>query len=349
MTNLDSHVLRYGCSWGWIGRCMFEIVLEILALISVATLIGCVIYTGISRKFTNDGWNWIVVGLGLLFIGALVDVTDNFPALSYLVVVGNTPTQTFFESFLGKTLAYVFLCVGMLKWLPTLSSVDRVVKAFNRVSESEEALSLANRKLDQQHKELQSILRNSPDIIFRVDPVGRITFISEAIRNYGYEPDTLMGGDLVRLIHPDDQGEIVEDFGTPFDGYELDARQYTVRLIVRKQPDGSNSTDTTHTRLFLISIDDIAVGDQLPADGGIRQGIARDMTELQDMREKVSKLQAMVPICSCCKSVRNDEGYWERVEEYIQKEVEAPLSHSICPECLKANYGDVPRRSSKTG
>lgn len=330
---------------------MVEIVLEIVSLATLVILIVSVVFTGSRRNVTNDGWNWILVSLGLFFLGQLIDLTDNFPSLNYLVIMGDTEAQALMRQFLGQTLAYIFLCVGIVRWLPTLSSVDRVVKAFNQVTESEEALAKAHRSLDHKHQELQSILRNTPDVIFRVDPTGRITFISGAIWNYGYDPETLIGSDLVRLIHPEDQDGLVVDFGTPLDGYELEARQYTVRVVVRKRPDESEeeSKGMSLTRTFQISIDDIAIGEGVPEDWGIRQGIARDISDLHEMQDKVHTLQAMVPICSCCKSVRNDEGYWERVEEYIMKEVETPLSHSICPECLKAQYGDIASRKEKTG
>lgn len=54
-------------------------------------------------------------------------------------------------------------------------------------------------------RELDSIIRTIPDIVFRLDAVGRITFISEAVRRYGYEPDDMLGRDLLEYVHPGDR------------------------------------------------------------------------------------------------------------------------------------------------
>ncbi len=46
----------------------------------------------------------------------------------------------------------------------------------------------------------------------------------------------------------------------------------------------------------------------------------------------------MLPICSSCKNIRNDEGYWQRVDDYISEHSEAEFTHSICPDCAKKLY-----------
>ena len=54
---------------------------------------------------------------------------------------------------------------------------------------------------------LESILRTVPDVIYRVEHSGKILFISDAVKSYGYEPAELIGTNLFDLIHPDDQAE----------------------------------------------------------------------------------------------------------------------------------------------
>ena len=60
--------------------------------------------------------------------------------------------------------------------------------------------------------------------------------------------------------------------------------------------------------------------------------------ELQSALSKVKLLSGLVPICSVCKSVRTDEGYWQQIESYIQEHSNAEFSHSICPDCLNNHY-----------
>ncbi|UCF98125.1 MAG: response regulator [Spirochaetaceae bacterium] len=56
---------------------------------------------------------------------------------------------------------------------------------------------------------------------------------------------------------------------------------------------------------------------------------------------KVKQLSGLLPICANCKKIRDDTGYWSRVEEYIAKHSEAEFSHGICPDCMQILYGDV--------
>lgn len=62
------------------------------------------------------------------------------------------------------------------------------------------------------------------------------------------------------------------------------------------------------------------------------------MQELQDSLVKVRLLSGLIPVCSNCKDIRNDEGYWEQIESYIQHHSEALFSHGICPKCTKKLY-----------
>ncbi len=56
---------------------------------------------------------------------------------------------------------------------------------------------------------------------------------------------------------------------------------------------------------------------------------------LQEALSEIRTLQGFIPICSYCHSIRNDEGAWSRLEEYISKHTNAIFSHGVCPPCLK--------------
>jgi PAS domain S-box-containing protein len=60
--------------------------------------------------------------------------------------------------------------------------------------------------------------------------------------------------------------------------------------------------------------------------------------ELQEALKEIKTLRGILPICSFCKKIRNDKGYWEQVDVYIHKHLQADISHGICPECLKKHY-----------
>jgi len=60
--------------------------------------------------------------------------------------------------------------------------------------------------------------------------------------------------------------------------------------------------------------------------------------KLQQALERVKTLSGFLPICASCKKIRDDRGYWNRIEAYIEKHSEAEFSHGICPECARKLY-----------
>ena len=63
--------------------------------------------------------------------------------------------------------------------------------------------------------------------------------------------------------------------------------------------------------------------------------------DLQRTLNEVKTLRGLLPICSGCKKVRDDKGYWNQIEAYITGHSEAQFSHGICPQCAKTLYGDM--------
>jgi len=63
--------------------------------------------------------------------------------------------------------------------------------------------------------------------------------------------------------------------------------------------------------------------------------------ELGSALEKIKTLRGIVPICSSCKKVRDDAGYWRQVEAYIRDHTDAEFRHSLCPDCLEGLYPDL--------
>ncbi|MRR39250.1 hypothetical protein EG829_32330 [bacterium] len=62
---------------------------------------------------------------------------------------------------------------------------------------------------------------------------------------------------------------------------------------------------------------------------------------LEQALSEVRTLKGILPICSFCKKIRNDAGYWEQVDHYIHEHTDADFSHGVCPDCMAKHYPDV--------
>ncbi len=70
-------------------------------------------------------------------------------------------------------------------------------------------------------------------------------------------------------------------------------------------------------------------------------------SELKSALDAVKTLCGLLPICSCCKKIRDDQGYWQHVETYLQEHTDADFSHGICPDCAHTHYPKYfPRREA---
>ena len=67
----------------------------------------------------------------------------------------------------------------------------------------------------------------------------------------------------------------------------------------------------------------------------LQQKLTEHVQELKEALISVKQLSGLLPICSYCKKIRDDQNYWQQVEAYVGKHTEARFSHSICPQCYE--------------
>jgi sigma-B regulation protein RsbU (phosphoserine phosphatase) len=67
----------------------------------------------------------------------------------------------------------------------------------------------------------------------------------------------------------------------------------------------------------------------------LQQKLADRVAELERALTQVKRLEGLLPICSYCKRIRNEQDYWERVDAYISQHANVRFSHNICPECYE--------------
>jgi hypothetical protein len=90
---------------------------------------------------------------------------------------------------------------------------------------------------------------------------------------------------------------------------------------------GSLITSTLWTFGFILMVNQRLVAERQKTIG-----------ELQIALDQIKTLTGILPICSHCKKIRGDEGYWEQVESYMSKHTEVEFTHGICPGCLREHF-----------
>jgi len=196
--------------------------------------------------------------------------------------------------------------------------------------------------------ELESIVKTVPDIIYRLDPHGRITFVSDSVKRYGYQPEELLGTNVMKIVYPEDRIKTIHRIKERRTG-DRSTKSFETRLLTKSQTPVS-------LEVFLIS----AEGLYSPAKFGLgtflgTQGIARDISarkqaeeereklhsKLQEAFDNIKTLKGLLPICANCKKIRDDKGYWNQIETYVRDHSDAEFSHSICPDCAEILYPEI--------
>ncbi|MBC7252131.1 MAG: PAS domain S-box protein, partial [Anaerolineae bacterium] len=153
-------------------------------------------------------------------------------------------------------------------------------------------------------------------------------------RILGHPPEQLIGESALQFVHPQDLSAISEALN------QVRQRPGVITSIEFRfqHQDGTyHWLEATSNNLL---------------DNPVIQGIvinARDVSkrkaaeeerekligELQAALDQVRTLSGLLPICSSCKKIRDDAGYWHQVEEYIRDHSEVEFTHSLCPDCAR--------------
>ena len=191
----------------------------------------------------------------------------------------------------------------------------------------------AEEMLTESEQRYRSLFEDSRDAIYTTSRDGVILDANEAaLELFGYPRTEMIGLDVMQIYATRDERnkfqQEIEDRGS--------VRNFEVLL---KRKDGD-----IITCLYTSSVRKSAQGDILGY-----HSIVRDITDLKRIEEekqdlieelklaleRIKTLKGLVPICASCKKIRDDRGYWNQLEEYIEAHSDAVFSHGLCPECQK--------------
>jgi PAS domain S-box-containing protein len=177
----------------------------------------------------------------------------------------------------------------------------------------------SERALQDSQEKLAGILDNIQDVVWSMSwPDLEVLYVTPSIEAlYGRPQETFLASpDLWRHVtHPDDRESVEAAL------QELETKGVAERKFRVVHPDGRVVwvLDKSH----LVYNDD---GTPVRVDG-----VASDISELQVLR-------GLLPICASCKRIRDDQGYWHEVEDYLSRASDLLFSHGICQECVQVLY-----------
>ncbi len=165
----------------------------------------------------------------------------------------------------------------------------------------------------------------------------------ETFKILGLEPQSIIPSfeKFLQKVHPDDRQLIVKQTELAL---QSDDTPYVVdyRIIM---PDKSERVlheealierDETGTPIKITGIiQDITKQKQAEIE---KENLIQ---KLEDALENIKTLSGLLPICMHCKKIRDDKGYWNSLEGFIQNNSEAKFSHGICKECAEEHYPDL--------
>jgi|GEM_PF-2844379 len=155
---------------------------------------------------------------------------------------------------------------------------------------------------------------------------------------FGYSIEEMMAMTHLQITHPDD---LPLDLDKLQEIEKGEIRDYSrEKRHIRK--DGSivwvNLTISSIFEKGVRSDRRIAVIKDITERKHVEEERNQLIVKLQQALDEVRTLSGLLPICSYCKNVRDDQGYWNEIEAYIYKHSGAEFTHGICPECVKKHF-----------
>lgn len=178
-------------------------------------------------------------------------------------------------------------------------------------------------------EEYAAIVEQAPIMIWRSDTTMKCDYFNlKWLEFTGHALERELGDGWVEGVHPEDKERCLQIYVAAFERRETFEMRYRLRrscgefrwIFDRGVP---YRTENGEFAGYIGSCIDVT--DQVKAEASLAR-----MAELE-----IRTLRGMLPICSGCKKIRDDKGYWQQVEVYIRKHSEAVFTHGLCPPCVE--------------
>ena len=216
---------------------------------------------------------------------------------------------------------------------PSIETLEAEVRALHKriamFETLEAAYKTANKKLAEKEAFNFALFQYNPMFTVVVDTEGRVIKSNKAKISSGDRlPNIgdLMYKDYASRHRIDMHENLIECIHSGKTGFfpELEYGTKILSITISPFPGGAIITSQD------ITTQKIAEQDRLKLIDKLQQALA----ELETLR-------GLLPICACCKKIRDDRGYWNHIESYLRKHTLADFTHTLCPDCVKQFYPDL--------
>ena len=183
--------------------------------------------------------------------------------------------------------------------------------------------------------EYERIVEQAPIMIWRSGRNAECDYFNERWLDFtGRTMEQEMGNGWADGVHPDDLQRCLDVYLNAFKNREIFEMEYRLRrrdgtyrwVFDRGVP--FNDSDGQFAGYIGSAID---VTEKIEAQEALRKAEEAELNQLR----------GLLPICSSCKAIRDDRGYWQQLEKYISEHSDALFTHGLCPPCAEKLYPEL--------
>lgn len=178
---------------------------------------------------------------------------------------------------------------------------------------------------------LRSILAAVHDVVLVLDEDRRIRYINRL--EEGYTMDDVLGAPAESFIQPGSKEVSERALDAAYERGETS--DYEVAI-----PSPSGPEIWYRSRLFPIRRDGRTVAVVI---------MASNVTELKRAQAELEDLRRLLPVCSWCDRIQNEDGSWEELADYLKRETGTGVSHGLCPDCFQRQMSGLDEKETKAG